>query len=1212
MRVLAVAVGVVLLVVVDASAQERCSRRYYGEEHSGAWQYLTIDATSRGMPASSGITIYDRPTLVCGHNGQKGLVDDGRDDDYYAYCAESVAHEWRRVWACGSGGNGGRENSRGRVRLSMADDSEWVMEDAGPTQVTVKAELTGDMRDVSTRVNVRLDPYEASMDDFEASEQNLRIDIPANRRSGSRSLTFTPVDDTTEESDENLRFSGDTGAANLPVDPTTLMIKDNDAADDDPAGTTVGDPAFSERSYVFDLPEERDGRTDPYRLGVVTATDPAEHRLTYALATGDGSRFEVGASSGAIDYVGPGEDYESGPRNYELTLAARNGDGRTASARVTVRVTNVAETPAAADDAVEMPEDETIVVDVLANDTDGDGDSLTVVSVSAPEHGEAMVAHGGGVRYEPSLHYHGPDRFDYTVSDPGGLTDTATVTLDVLPVNDAPQAVGKIPEQALEEGGEPVTLDLAPYFTDIDGDALTYTAESSNAAATTVAMSGSTLTLSAVVRGAAAVTVTASDPDGLTATQVFGASVGDELVREVLTDLLAGFARGHLSSVRQTVGRRLETAGAETPHLALAGRYFSPLLWNRLGAGGLARTHEWYFRAAVLQQRRAATELLGTSADPRFRESDGFLGVGSFGGGWNRALLGSSLLLPFGGGGEGGPGSGRGRPRWTVWGQGDLQTFRGTPGSVSGYEGDLRTGYLGVDVQVTGGWLLGVAMARSGGAGAWERGESGGELSTTLTRVHPYVRWANDDTAVWGVLGVGRGRAGSHVRTLTGLRETSDLGLGLGLLEGRRRVATVGGGVDIGLRGEASWARLATGDGDETIDDLEAGVRRVRAGVELLRAISGAGGLTWTPFGAVSTRHDGGAGQTGVGLEVAGGLRVRSGPLRLEAQGRRLLVHSATGYEEQGASLAAMVGAGPFEPGLTLSVRPTWGAPGMGAETLWQDRFHTYRQGTDYEAAGIDARVGYGVGLPWGSVLTPFGAIAQREDNRRFEVGAMMASVGDMPGVGDSPIQLEISGERYERPGARPDHRVGMFGVVRLGGGKASPESAPNGDPAARAPALVPAAVPDARQPATLRSKPLWAALPLDERFAPAPVEGCALPEMPPAAAPAVVPAPVASRPAATTRAAGARRRSAVADAARTYRAVPVLIDVLANDVRSDGLRIVAMTAPAHGTATVADGMVRYAPEPGHRGRDAFTYTVVGAGGRTSRATVTVTVMDAE
>ena len=846
------------------------------------------------------------------------------------------------------------------------------------------------------------------------------------------------------------------------------------------------------------------------------------------------------------------------------------------------------------------------------------------------------------MRYVPALHYHGPDRFDYTVSDPEGLTDTATVVLTVLPVNDAPQAVGTIPEQTLEEGGEPLMLDVAPYFADVDVDALTYTAESSNPGATTVAVSGSMLALTAMVRGTATVTVTAADPDGLTAMQAFGVSVGDRFARDVLTDLLAAFGRGHLSSVRQTVGRRLETAGAATPRLALAGQHFSPLGRNRLGTGGLARTHEWFFRAAILQQRRAATELLGTSADPQFRESSGFLGVGSFDGDWDRALLGSNMLLTFGGGDEVVGRSGAGRPRWTVWGQGDLQTFRGTRERVSGYDGDLRTGYLGVDVQATEDWLLGVAVARSGGAGTWERGASGGELSTTLTQVYPYVRWADDDTALWGVLGVGRGDATSHVRTLTGLRETGDLGLGLGLLEGRRRVATVAGGVDIGLRGEASWARLTTGGGDETIDDLEAGVRRVRAGVELLRAFSAGGGTLWTPFGAVSTRHDGGAGQTGVGLEVAGGLRVRNGRVQLEAQGRRLLVHSATGYEERGVSLAATVGASPAEPGLTLSVRPTWGAPGMGAETLWQDQFHTHRQGLDHDAAGIDARLGYGVGLPWGAVLTPFGAYAQREDARRFEVGAVMASLGESPGVAAAPVQLEVSGERYERPGGKPDHRVGMFGVVNLGGGRLAPEPATDAEPAPRVPASDPLAAADVLQPASLLSKPLLAGLPLDEPFTPAPVDGAEVREMTLAAAttpavgeeppasnvvPTVAPAPVAGdpeprppttsaraaeRPGPATRAAVGRRRGVVADVARTYGTVPVLIDVLANDAGSSGLQIVAMTPPAHGTATARDGMVRYVPDPGYRGTDAFTYTVVGEGGRMSRATVTVTVMDAE
>ena len=185
------------------------------------------------------------------------------------------------------------------------------------------------------------------------------------------------------------------------------------------------------------------------------------------------------------------------------------------------------------------------MVDVLGNDTDPDGDTLRVVDVTAPSHGSATVA-AGGVRYAPSRDYHGSDAFTYTVADPRGLTAAATATLTVWPVNDTPVPVGRIPVQALEEGGERVTLEIAPYFTDIDGDVLTYSAESSNPAAAVVAVNGSTLTLSAVVTGTATVTVTATDPEGLTATQVFAVAVGDRLVRAVLTDSLAALGRGHL------------------------------------------------------------------------------------------------------------------------------------------------------------------------------------------------------------------------------------------------------------------------------------------------------------------------------------------------------------------------------------------------------------------------------------------------------------------------------------------------------------------------------------------------------------------------------------------------------------------------------------------------------------------------------------------
>ena len=110
----------------------------------------------------------------------------------------------------------------------MDGDSEWVMEGGGRQDVTVKAELTGETRDEQTPVDVQLHPHEASPDDFDAETENFPILIPAHQKSASHTFRFTPIDDEEEEPDENLRFTGDTGDPDIPVDPTTLTIKDND------------------------------------------------------------------------------------------------------------------------------------------------------------------------------------------------------------------------------------------------------------------------------------------------------------------------------------------------------------------------------------------------------------------------------------------------------------------------------------------------------------------------------------------------------------------------------------------------------------------------------------------------------------------------------------------------------------------------------------------------------------------------------------------------------------------------------------------------------------------------------------------------------------------------------------------------------------------------------------------------------------------------
>ena len=303
--------------------------------------------------------------------------------------------------------------------------------------------------------------------------------------------------------------------------------------------------------------------------------------MTYELVSGNRELFAIGARDGAVRYVGPGEDFESEPNRYELRVHARDSHGGEVGARVIVTVIDVNEPPAARDDEATTPEDQAVTVDVLANDTDPGGNGLRIGSVSSPRHGTTAIA-AGGVLYTPEPDYHGADSFTYVASDPAGWTATATVRVTVLPVNDAPVAVGTIPDQFLDEGGYEETVELTPFFDDIDGDALTFRARSSNTDVVTVTVAGAVLTLTPVVYGSASVTVTAADPGGLTATQTFAVGVDDRLIREVLWNTLAAMARSHLASARMALGRRAAADAREGPRLTLLGR---PVPLGRSQAG---------------------------------------------------------------------------------------------------------------------------------------------------------------------------------------------------------------------------------------------------------------------------------------------------------------------------------------------------------------------------------------------------------------------------------------------------------------------------------------------------------------------------------------------------------------------------------------------------------------------------------------------------
>ena len=95
----------------------------------------------------------------------------------------------------------------------------------------------------------------------------------------------------------------------------------------------------------------------------------------------------------------------------------------------------------AVDNAYTTAEDTPLVVaapGVLGNDTDPDGDSLTVTGNTDPTNGTVTVNPNGSLTYTPDPNYNGLDSFTYDISDGNGGTDTATITITVNPVQDPP------------------------------------------------------------------------------------------------------------------------------------------------------------------------------------------------------------------------------------------------------------------------------------------------------------------------------------------------------------------------------------------------------------------------------------------------------------------------------------------------------------------------------------------------------------------------------------------------------------------------------------------------------------------------------------------------------------------------------------------------------------------------------------------------------
>jgi hypothetical protein len=214
----------------------------------------------------------------------------------------------------------------------------------------------------------------------------------------------------------------------------------------------------------------------PTRIDVLANdSDPNGDTLTVTAVT-QPSHGTAALTGGVVSYT-PVVGY-AGPDAFGYTIS--DGHGGTATGTVTITVGALPDrAPVAHDDEATADaawsSPSPVTVDVLANDTDPDGDMLSLASVGDAAHGTAAIE-SGRLRYTPDTGFSGQDTVTYVVSDGRGLTDSGTVTITVGPLPDRAPVAHDVSAATPYE--TPLAIELGDHASDPDGDALTFAAGS--------------------------------------------------------------------------------------------------------------------------------------------------------------------------------------------------------------------------------------------------------------------------------------------------------------------------------------------------------------------------------------------------------------------------------------------------------------------------------------------------------------------------------------------------------------------------------------------------------------------------------------------------------------------------------------------------------------------------------------------------------------
>ncbi len=927
------------------------------------------------------------------------------------------------------------ETASGGVALTVSPGT--VDEDAGATTVTVTGTLDGAPRTSETAVTVSVSAGTASAADF-AAVADFTLTIPAGQTSGTATFTLTPVDDAIDEDDETVNVTG--MAQSLAVTGAVVEIVDDDGRGVRISPTDLTIPEGESRTYTVVLETQPTGPVtvtpsvtgspDVTVSGALTFTAETWNRaqtVTVSAAQDDDAANDAATVSHAVSGGGYGsataadvavtveDDDEHGVRISPTDLTIPEGESRTYTVVLETQPTGpVTVTPSAAGDpdvsvisaaltftAETWNRAQTVTVSA-AHDSDAENDAATVShAVSGGGYGSATV----------------PD-VAVTVEDDDSASTAVALTVSPGTVEEDAGATTVTVTGTLNEATR--TSDTAVTVSVSAGTA---------SAADFAAVADFTLTIAAgQTSGTATFTLTPVDdsinePDETIV--VGGTSPGLEVTAATVSIVnadsfpqawIARFARTVAEQVLEAVDSRMTARSAPGLEVQVAGQ--------RVGNAGPPADGavQWTGsgRAAGQAFGRNFGGWPGRQDDPALRSGDASRSTME-----RNLLTGSSFSLTKATDGGG---------LVSLWGRGALTRFDGREDDVS-LDGEVTSGILGAD-WTWGDATAGMILSHNRGTGSYRGASDSGLVSSFLNGFFPWGRYAlNERLTVWGVAGYGVGALTVSPDGEAPVRTDLDLAMFAAGLRGALAQASETAGMDLAWKADGFYVR-ARSAGTHRLPSARAEVTRLRLALEGSRPFRLEGGATLTPSFEIGGRLDGGDAETGLGVDIGGGIawvHPASG-ISADLKGRALLTHESLGFSNLGIS-----GSFAWDPdpasnrGPSLTLRQTMGASAtggvdalLGRETL--AGLAANDNGNGQQNRRLEIRMGYGFPA-FGDrfTSTPELGFAFGESRREYSLGWRLGHGRN----GLAPLEFNLEARRSEPvdPGSDPDHSV-RFGLT--------------------------------------------------------------------------------------------------------------------------------------------------------------------------------------